>query len=206
MTRNKRRQIPIFIVLAAAASLCRPLPVSAQAAAGSPAGASNSATAASQRDGQHDFDPLIGNWKATLKRLVHPLSGDKTWVEFEGTQITKSIWGGRACMDEFSVHSAAANIDVDGLTVRLYNPASHQWSIYWANAKKGVFDQPPTVGKWENGRGEFYDSELFEGRSIIVRYVWSDVTPNSAHFEQSFSEDGGKTWEPNWISQITRMK
>ena len=161
---------------------------------------------APMRDGRHDFDPIVGTWKATLKRLTHPLSGSKEWVEFEGTQVTRSIWDGRGTMDEFHVHDSRTGTDVDGLTVRLYNPKTGQWSIYWANAKKGVFEQPPTVGKWENGRGEFYDQEEFEGRSIIVRYVWSDVTPTSAHFEQSFSADGGKTWEPNWISTITRVK
>jgi len=169
------------------------------------------ATVASQenpalRDGQHDFDPLIGTWKATLKRLVHPLSGSNTWVEFEGTQITRSIWGGRATMDEFKVDNPATNSHIDGLTIRLYSPESRQWSIYWANAKQGSFSLPPTVGRWVNGRGEFYDQEMFEGRMILVRYVWSDITPTSAHFEQSFSDDGGKTWEPNWISTITRAK
>jgi hypothetical protein len=161
---------------------------------------------ASVRDGRHDFDPIVGTWKATLKRLVHPLSGSKEWVEFEGTQVTRSIWEGRGTMDEFHVHDPKTGTDVDGLTVRLYNPNTGQWSIYWANAKKGALDWPPVVGHWENGRGEFYDQEMFEGRAIFVRYVWSDVTPTSAHFEQSFSDDGGKTWEANWISTITREK
>jgi hypothetical protein len=160
----------------------------------------------SVRDGQRDFDPLVGTWKATLKRLDKPLSGSHTWISYEGTQVTRSIWGGRATMDEFHVHDPATNADVDGLTVRLYSPTTRQWTIYWANAKKGVFDHPPVVGRWENGRGEFYDQEEFEGRAIFVRYVWSDVTPASAHFEQSFSADGGKTWEANWISDITRTK
>ncbi len=201
MSTTKR--VRILLAAAAAAWLAGPTFVSAQAAAPPAAG---KGAAGALRDGQHDFDPLVGNWKATLKRLVHPLSGSHEWVEFEGTQITKSIWGGRATMDEFSVHSPAAHIDVEGLTVRLYNPAAHQWNIYWANATKGTFDWPPTVGRFQNGRGEFYDQESFEGKSIIVRYVWSDITANSAHFEQSFSEDGGKTWEANWISDITRMK
>jgi hypothetical protein len=165
-----------------------------------------SASRAAERDGQHDFDPLIGSWKATLKRLEHPLSGSTSWVEFEGTQITKSLWGGRGTMDEFHVDSPSTNTHIDGLTVRLYNPKSHQWHIYWANANRGMFDLPPTIGRWNNGRGEFYDQEYFEGRSILVRYLWSDVTPTSAHFEQSYSEDGGKTWEANWISTITRTK
>jgi hypothetical protein len=159
-----------------------------------------------QGDGHHDFDPLIGTWKAHLKRLVHPLSGSNIWVEFDGTQITRSIWGGRATLDEFKVDSPSTNTHIDGLTIRLYNPKSHQWSIYWADAKQGSFGLPPTVGRFINGRGEFYDQEMFEGRAILVRYVWSDITPTSAHFEQSFSEDGGKTWEPNWISTISRVR
>ncbi|HKC10568.1 MAG TPA: hypothetical protein VKI41_00775 [Vicinamibacteria bacterium] len=161
---------------------------------------------ASRRDGQHDFDPLVGTWKAKLKRLVHPLSGSTTWIEFEGTQVTRSVWGGRATLDEFHVDSAVTNTHIDGLTLRLYNPESRQWHIYWANARKGILDLPPVVGEFNNGRGEFYDQEDFEGRSIFVRYVWSDITATSARFEQSFSEDGGKTWEPNWISTIERVK
>jgi hypothetical protein len=158
------------------------------------------------RDGSHDFDPIVGTWKATLKRLVHPLSGSHEWIELEGTQVTEKIWDGRATLDEFTVHDAKTNTHIDGLTLRIYNPETHEWSIYWANAKKGALDWPPVVGHWENGRGEFYDQEMFEGRAIFVRYVWSDVTPTSAHFEQSFSDDGGKTWEANWISTITREK
>jgi hypothetical protein len=157
-----------------------------------------------QRDGQHDFDALVGTWKAKLKRLEHPLTGSSKWIDFEGTQITRSIWGGRGTLDEFHVDSPSTNTRIDGLTLRLYNPESHQWHLYWANAKKGMLDLPPTIGSFKNGRGEFYDQEYFEGRSILVRYMWSDITPTSARFEQSFSEDGGKTWEPNWISTIER--
>lgn len=161
---------------------------------------------AAAQDGQHDFDWMIGSWKATLKRLEKPLTGSTTWVEFEGTQVTKHLWGGRAVMDEFSVNNPTTKTRVDGLTVRLYNPKSRQWSIYWANANNGAFSLPATVGGFKNGRGEFYDHEDYQGRMILVRYVWSDITPTSAHFEQAFSVDGGQTWEVNWISDIKRVK
>jgi hypothetical protein len=194
-----RGRVRIHLVVAAlfAATL-----VSAQTT-GTPA--KTEATAA-QPDGQHDFDLLVGTWKANLKLRVHPLSGSNTWVEYEGTQITQKIWGGRAILDEFSAHSPSTNKDVEGLTVRLYNPESRQWSIYWATAKKGAFSLPPTVGHFTNGRGEFYHQEDYEGRPILVRYVWSDITATTAHFEQSFSSDGGKTWETNSISSLTRNK
>jgi hypothetical protein len=157
-------------------------------------------------DGADDFDVLVGTWKASLRRLAKPLSGSTTWTEFDGEQKTFSAWNGRATVDEFSVHNDATDTHVDGLTLRLYNPASRQWNIYWANAKRGTLDTPPMVGQFKDGRGEFYDQELFEGRAIFVRYVWSDITATSGHFEQSFSADGGKTWEANWVSDIRREK
>jgi hypothetical protein len=175
------------------------------AAAQTPSPAADAAKPAA-RDGSKDFDWMVGSWKADLKRLVNPLTGSTTWVEYEGTQTTTTILNGKAVMDEFVVDSPATKTKVEALTIRLYNPANHTWSIYWANAKNGEFSMPATVGRWTNGRGEFYDHEQLNGRWILVRYVWSNVTPTSAHFEQAFSEDGGKTWEVNWISNITRLK
>lgn len=154
------------------------------------------------RDGQHDFDFEIGSWKIHLKRLLHPLTGSTTWEEFDGTSVTRKVWGGRADLEEFETNGSAGK--VEGLTLRLYNPQSHQWSLYWANGKDGILGIP-TVGEFKNGRGEFFDHEPINGRMVLVRFVWSEITPNSAHFEQSFSEDGGKTWEVNWITDQTRV-
>jgi len=158
------------------------------------------------RDGQHDFDFAIGNWKFHLKKLEHPLTGSTTWVELDGTSSCRKIWDGRANIDEVEVNNPEKHLHIQGLTLRLYNPESHQWSLYWANAAKGALGLPPVIGQFKNGRGEFYDQEDFNGRAIFVRYVWSDITPTSAHFEQSFSDDGGKTWETNWITDQTRVK
>ena len=89
--------------------------------------------------------------------------------------------------------------------VRLYNPQSHQWSLNWANAANGKFDIP-TIGSFKDGIGEFYDMEPYNGRTILVRYVWSKTTTSSPHFEQSYSDDGGKTWEVNWVTDQTRVE
>lgn len=158
---------------------------------------------AEEHDGQHDFDFEVGTWKIHLKKLVHPLTGSTTWVEFDGTTVTRKVWDGRAFLEEFETNGSAGR--VEGLTLRLYNPQSRQWSLYWANSKDGILGQP-TIGEFKNGRGEFYDQEVFNGRTILVRFIWSDITPLSAHFEQSFSTDGGKTWEVNWITDQTRTK
>jgi len=153
--------------------------------------------AADERDGQHDFDFEIGTWKIHLSRLQDRLAGSKTWVKFDGKSVTRKVWDGRANLEEFETDSPTGHIE--GLTLRVYNPQTHQWSIYWANSKDPALGQPiqPMIGEFKNGRGEFYDQELWKGRSVFVRFAWSDITPNSAHFEQSYSDDGGKTWEVN---------
>ena len=167
-----------------------------------PGQAAPATSRSAMRDGQHDFDFEAGTWKIHLKRLVYPLTGSTTWVEFDGTSVTRKVWDGRAWLEEFETNGPSGHIE--GLTLRLYNPQSHQWSLYWANSKDGTLGQP-TVGEFTNGRGEFFDQEPYNGRVILVRYVWSDITPNSAHFEQAFSTDGGKTWEVNWITDQTRV-
>jgi hypothetical protein len=157
-----------------------------------------------RRDGQRDFDFEEGAWKIHLKRLPKPLTGSNSWIEFDGTSVTRKVWDGRAWLEEFETDGPAGHIE--GLTLRLYNPETHQWSLYWANSKAGTMGGPPNVGEFKNGRGEFYAQDTFNGRVILIRYVWSDITSGSAHFEQSFSDDGGKTWEVNWITDQTRVK
>jgi hypothetical protein len=153
-------------------------------------------------NGEHGFDFEIGSWKIHLSRLKDRLAGSTTWVEFDGTSVTRKVWGGRANLEEFETDSQTGHLE--GLTLRLYNPQSRQWSIYWANGKDGILGQP-MIGEFKNGRGEFYDQEPWKGRAVFVRFIWSNTTTNKPHFEQSFSDDGGKTWEVNWITNQTRV-
>jgi hypothetical protein len=155
------------------------------------------------RDGSRDFDFEIGNWKTHIRRLQHPLTGSMTWVDYDGTSTVRKIWGGKANLVELEVDGPAGH--VQGLSLRLYNPQSHQWSLNYANSTTGTLGAP-TVGEFRSGRGEFYDQEEIGGRVILVRNVWSDITPTSCRFEQAFSSDGGKTWEVNWIATDSRIK
>jgi hypothetical protein len=158
-----------------------------------------------ERDGQHDFDFQFGSWNSHNRRLLHPLTGSKTWVEFDATIVARPVWNGRGNMDELEADTPTGHIE--GMTVRLYDTTSHQWSIYWANQKTGVFAMPPTVGKFDgHGKGEFYDEEPWDGKPIVVRYTFTVISPDSTLWEQAFSADGRKTWETNWISTSTRMK
>ena len=171
-------------------------------------GQSNSTSAkgslnSTEHDGRHDFDFEIGTWKTHLRRLVHPLTGSTTWVEYQGTTVVRKVWNGRANLVELTADGSAGHIEA--LSLRLYNPQSNQWSLNFASSNSGTLSQP-TIGEFRNGRGEFYDQEAVNGRAIYVRFVISDITPESCHFEQSFSDDGGKTWEVNWIATDTRVK
>ncbi len=160
---------------------------------------------AEERSGLHDFDFLFGHWKVHNRGLVHPLTGAKEeWVEADGTSVIRPIWGGRANTEEYEAETPTGH--ADGLTVQTYNPHSHQWSIYWTNSKNGAFSIPSTIGKFKDGRGEFYDQEDYEGQTIFVRYVWTVPSPDAPRWEQAFSVDGGKTWETNRIITYTRIK
>jgi hypothetical protein len=165
--------------------------------------AESSVPVSAPRDGQHDFDFEIGTWKTHLSRLDHPLTGSTTWIEYKGTSVVRKVWNGWANLVELEVDGPTGHIQ--GLSLRLYNPQSHQWSINYANSAGGSLGTP-TIGEFKNGRGEFFSQEPFNGRTILVRNIWSDITPRSCHFEQAFSDDGGKTWEVNWIATDTRVK
>jgi hypothetical protein len=157
---------------------------------------------AAKRDGQHDFDFEIGAWKTRLSRRLRPLTGSNTWVEYEGTTVVRKVWNGRANLVELEVNGPAGRIE--GLSLRLYNPESRQWSLNFSNSAVGALTEP-VIGEFRNGRGEFYGQETLNGRAIFVRFVISDITPNSCRFEQAFSDDGGKTWEVNWVATDTRV-
>jgi hypothetical protein len=163
-----------------------------------------SAQPAPARDGAHDFDFLIGNWKAHVRRLPDRLVGSNTWVEYDGISNHKKILDTNANFEEFDVDNPEKHLHIKAQTLRLYNPVSHQWSIYPVDLDKGILSLPPVVGQFTGNRGEFYDQEQYKGRSILVRYVWLNISPKSARMEQSFSPDGGKTWETNWICELTR--
>jgi hypothetical protein len=159
--------------------------------------------ATARRDGSHDFDVEIGTWKTHLKRLRQPLTGSSSWVEYEGRTIVRKVWDGRANLVELVADGPAGHFE--GLSLRLYNAESAQWSLNFSSINSGVL-AIPTMGEFNNGRGEFYNQETLNGRAILVRFIISHVTPDLCQFEQAFSDDGGKSWEVNWMVTDTRMK
>jgi hypothetical protein len=179
------------------AVLFTPLPAFTQSGSGT------TNTSVQQRDGQHDFDFEFGAWKAHISRGLKPLTGSTTWVEYNGTSVVRRVWNGRANLGELEVSGAAGRIE--GLSLRTYNPQSRQWNISWSNSADGPVG-PPMIGEFKNGRGEFFNQESLDGRAIFVRFIFSDITANSFRIEQAFSDNGGKTWEANWIATFSRVK
>jgi hypothetical protein len=187
-----------------ASAACLVLAISAFAGMAPPVWAdAKSSSQPAGKDGQHDFDWEFGAWKTTVKRRLRPLTGSQDWVEYEGTTTVSKVWSGRANLVELDVNGPAGRIEA--LSLRLYNPEARQWSLNFSNINGGTM-ATPTVGEFKNGRGEFYSHETLGARSILVRFVISEFSRESAHFEQSFSDDGGKTWETNWIAVDTRLK
>jgi hypothetical protein len=203
--RTRARLLACGLTLAwlpAAAPAQVPAGSAAPAAAGAPAPAAASAVnPGALRDGQHDFDFEFGTWRTHISRRLHPLTGSNTWVEYEGTSRVRPLWNGRANLLELEVSGPGGRIEA--LSLRLYNPDARQWSLNFSNSALGTLGVP-TVGGFSNGRGEFFDQETIGGRAVLVRFVVSDITANSCHFEQAFSVDGGRSWEVNWVATDTR--
>ena len=190
--------LPRILLLTGFIAALHTLPADAQANGGA-----RSSRDSAGREGERDFDWEIGTWRTELKYLTRPLTGSSTWVDYVGTSIVRKVLGGRANLVELDVGGPAGRIE--GLSLRLYNPEARQWSLNFSSARTGTLS-PPVIGEFKNGRGEFYGQEFLGGRAILVRFIISDVTATSARFEQAFSDDGGKTWEVNWIAVDTRIK
>jgi hypothetical protein len=156
---------------------------------------------AQPRNGQHDFDFNIGTWKTHVRRLLHPLTGTNEWVDLNGTVQVRRVWNVRAQLEEIEADGPTGHFE--GLTLFLYNPEGRQWAQYFADGEAGVVNKPQT-GEFKNGRGEFFGQESLNGRTVLARFTWSNITPDSHKVEQSFSDDGGKTWELNFAATLTR--
>jgi hypothetical protein len=150
-----------------------------------------------------DFDFLPGEWMIHNRRLRKRLAGSDEWDEFDATSTARHILGGCGNEDEFRTDHDGGFV---GMSFRFFDPATRQWSIYWADSRRlGVLD-PPVFGSFSGGIGIFEGEDTFAGRPIVVRFTWSRVQSPSPRWEQAFSPDGGETWELNWIMDFTRAE
>lgn len=154
------------------------------------------------RDGHTDFNFLLGTWRTHYARLRHPLTGSHQWYSCEGTSVVRPFWNGSGDLEDGDLRCPSRHIN--GMTLRLYNATTHQWSLYWGTKAQGLA-LPPQVGRFdERGVGDFFANDTYSGKPIIVRYRWT-LRGNHPHFEQAFSADRGRTWETNWTTDYTRI-
>ena len=191
------RRVGLFLLFCSVFLIVQPLGPQAQQNSGTAV-----ANKPTEHDGRHDFDWDIGTWKIHQRRLLHPLTGSTTWVEYNGTDVVQKLWDGA---DMGRIESDGPSGHLQLFTMRLYNPDAHQWNIYFSNSGSGTLS-PPAIGEFKDGRGDFYDQEPYNGKAILVRFSVSDITPNSCRFDQAFSADGGRTWETNFVVIETLMK
>jgi hypothetical protein len=150
--------------------------------------------------GPRDFDFFVGHWHGKNRRLKQRWAGSTEWDEFAGDLRCENRLGGAVNIDE--VHFPTKGWS--GMTVRLFNPKTRQWSLYWIASKSGELF-PPVVGGFTGRRGEFYGDDTDDGKPVMVRYLWTVLGPGAADWEQAFSLDG-KAWETNWICEHRRVK
>jgi len=153
---------------------------------------------------QKAFDFDLGTWNTHSRRLLHPLSGSHDWVEMDGTTVVRRVWGGRANLAEYDATGTGGHVTLLGL--RWFNPATREWNIDFATPQVGMLGSVPGVGRYKDGRIDFYDYEMIGGRSVLVHFSMWKITDDEAQSEQAFSKDGGKTWEVNWTNHYTRAK
>jgi hypothetical protein len=151
----------------------------------------------------HDFDFLIGNWAVHHRKLKHRLAHSDDWETFSGTCEMKTLLSGSANVDDNVL--AAPDGTYRAASLRAFDPSTKMWSIWWLDGRHPHRLDAPVAGGFSNGVGAFFGADTWNGQAIRVRFVWSDITPNSARWQQAFSLDNGKTWETNWIMDFRRV-
>jgi hypothetical protein len=183
-------------------NLVLPGQLTAQSQQGSGAGMNQTESAV---PGLHDFDFLVGHWKAHHRKLKQRLANNHEWIEFEGTLLNQPLMGRYSNVDDtvLSVPGALYR----GVALRSFDPKTQQWSIWWLDSRTPSEPlDPPMIGDFHNGVGTFYGNDTVKGKRVRARFLWSNITPTSAHWEQADSPDEGKTWETNWVQDIERTQ
>jgi hypothetical protein len=147
-----------------------------------------------------DFDFLLGSWNVANRRLKRRLAGSDDWEEFAATAVARPILDGFGNEDVFTTDHDGG---VVGMSFRFFDPERRRWSIYWADSRRPGELDPPLFGHFDGESGVFHGEDVFKGRPILVRFIWSRVTTATPRWEQAFSDDGGKTWETNWVMDFT---
>lgn len=154
-------------------------------------------------DGRSGFDFLVGHWTVRHRRLKERLAGCTEWEEFRGTCSLRPLLNGQANIDDNVLELPSGTYRA--ASIRAYDPATDRWSIWWLDSRHPHDLGTPVVGAFKDGTGTFLADDTLNGQPVRVRFLWTDITPSSARWQQAFSQDGGATWETNWIMEFQRV-
>jgi hypothetical protein len=150
----------------------------------------------------HDFDFLSGRWRVHHRRLKSRLTHSNEWEVFTGTCEARAIMDGQGNIDDNVLDLPGGTYRA--ATLRAFDSRTRTWVIWWLDGRNPQHLDPPVTGSFERGVGTFYGSDSWEGKPILVRFIWSEIAADSARWEQAFSGDRGMTWETNWIMEFRR--
>ena len=151
----------------------------------------------------HDFDFFHGAWHVAHRRLTRRLAGSDDWEEFGGSALVRPLLAGQGNVDDNVIDLPGETYRA--VTLRSFDPASGDWSIWWLDGRAPHRLDPPLIGGFRDGRGLFLAEDVFEGRPIRVRFIWTPDAKGGPQWEQAFSADLGTTWETNWVMRFTPM-
>lgn len=154
-------------------------------------------------DAERAFDFLIGRWHVQHRRLRSRLTHSSDWEIFAGTCEARALLGGQANVDDNVLELPDGTYRA--ATLRAFDPTTRTWAIWWLDGRKPQRLDPPLIGSFERGVGTFLGRDTWKGQDVLVRFIWSRIAADSAHWEQAFSDDGGKTWETNWFMEFRRL-
>jgi hypothetical protein len=160
------------------------------------------ATTIEPRSAVHDFDFYMGSWRVHHRTAQGAPRDNDEWEEFEGTSVAWPLLDGAGNVDDNVLDLPAGTYRA--ISLRSFDPANNQWSIWWLDGRTPGRLDPPVVGGFENGVGTFIAEDTLNGKPILVLFIWSDITATTCRWEQAFSPDGGRTWEVNWVMESTR--
>lgn len=156
-------------------------------------------------DGRQGFDFLFGSWQVHNRKLFDALDPCCTdWREFGATAVVRPLLGDLGNMDCYSTFEFPGSGVLDGMTLRLFNPETGTWRIWWASTRNPGDLDTPVEGRFVDEVGEFFCDDILDGRPLRVRYTWDRTDPEHPRWSQAFSYDSGTTWQTNWIMNFTR--
>lgn len=152
---------------------------------------------------EKDFDFLEGKWKVQNRMLKERLNNNNEWIEFESELNLRKAINGLGNVENY--YSTFNDAPFEGMAVRLFNPKTKLWKVYWMDSNNATMDENPVTGSFENGIGKFYATDNFNGKPILVLYQWNATNPEHPIWAQAFSTDNGKNWEWNWEMTLSRI-